>query len=83
MGQGTTFRIYLPRAAETAETEPPARPHVRLTGSETILLVKDEPIVRRLAQAVLQENGYRVLVAAHRPEALRMAREHEGAIHLR
>ncbi len=63
-GEGTTFRIYLPRVLEpltgpvgTSSLQPAAG------GSETILLVEDEPSVRALVRRVLQERGYRVLPA--------------------
>jgi PAS domain S-box-containing protein len=63
-GQGATFKIYLP-SAEQIETD--ARPQFeRLpahTGTETILLVEDEPEVRRIARNILESNGYIVLEA--------------------
>ena len=74
LAHGTTFKVYLPRAEgapealETRPTGPPTR------GSETILLVEDEPEVRELAQEVLAELGYRVLGAADGEEALSHAR---------
>ena len=71
-GQGTTFRIYLPRVAEerpaaVAET-PAARPSS--SGTETILLVEDEPAVRSFARRTLEEQGYIVLEAASGADAL-------------
>jgi len=80
---GTTFKIYLPRVEgqpAAAEREPPALERPR--GSETILLVEDEAMVRRLARTVLQESGYRVLEAANGPEALSTAKQHQGSIDL-
>jgi two-component system CheB/CheR fusion protein len=83
LGQGTTFRIYLPRVeAEPTPTEVRAASTPRPRGTETVLLVEDEPLVRRLAATVLEENGYHVLEASGGPEALRLASEHGGFIHL-
>ncbi len=82
-GEGTTFRIYLPCLADVAETaEPPKPPMPKATGSETILLVDDEPLVRGLARDVLAPLGYNLLDAAGGPEALRICGTHPGPIHL-
>jgi two-component system, cell cycle sensor histidine kinase and response regulator CckA len=82
-GCGTTFKTYLPVAADHAPAEPPAGapanpPH----GFETILLVEDELAVRDLAREFLEQAGYRVLEAAGGAEALEIARSHSGQIHL-
>jgi signal transduction histidine kinase len=71
LAQGTTMRVYLPRAEGTAEPrawhdDAPGRPR----GTETVLLVEDEPAVRELATRVLRAQGYRVLDAAGGAEAL-------------
>jgi CheY-like chemotaxis protein len=82
-GQGTTFKIYLPRvdaAVEPAPPRPVATPS--LAGSETVLLVEDEEQVRVLTRRLLQARGYRVLTTASGPEALRVAEQHVGPIHL-
>jgi PAS domain S-box-containing protein len=83
-GRGTTFRIYLPRTEEEADTL-----HEREEtdffpkGSETVLLVEDDELVRDLANRLLTQQGYRVLKAANGQEALLVAREHVGeTIHL-
>jgi two-component system, cell cycle sensor histidine kinase and response regulator CckA len=82
-GEGTTFRIYLPCLADVVETaEPPKPPMPKPTGSETILLVDDEPLVRGLARDVLAPLGYHLLDAAGGPEALRICAAHRGPIHL-
>jgi two-component system, cell cycle sensor histidine kinase and response regulator CckA len=81
-GVGTTFKIYLPRAATSAFSIPPTPVGVLPRGVETILLVEDEALVRDLASRVLHEQGYTVLVANNGWEALRLAREHIGVIHL-
>jgi len=83
-GHGTTFNIYLPRAEATADSPAPTTtaPEVS-TGTETILLVEDEPAVRALAARVLRAQGYHVLEAADGVEALRVAKEFMGpTIHL-
>jgi PAS domain S-box-containing protein len=82
-GRGTTFRIYLPRAVDTPEvqTQTESAPTV-VHGTETILLVEDEPTVRALAARVLRAQGYRVLEAANGYEALRLVQEYIEPIHL-
>jgi signal transduction histidine kinase len=83
-GLGTTFKIYLPRIEEGTESLRPAAVSTKpLGGSETILLVEDEEMVRKLACTVLEKNGYRVLEAPNGEEALRIAQEHSAKqIHL-
>jgi two-component system, cell cycle sensor histidine kinase and response regulator CckA len=70
-GYGTTFKIYLPRASEPAESReaPASSPGLR-GGTETILVVEDEDVVRALACRGLREQGYTVLEARHGQEAL-------------
>jgi CheY-like chemotaxis protein len=80
VGQGTTFKIYFPRVAQpaTAAAAPkPAGPLPR--GTETLLVVEDEPSLRQLARSVLEAQGYTVLTAANGQEGLRVVREHQGA----
>jgi PAS domain S-box-containing protein len=79
IGKGTTFKIYLPRierpldvAARPIQTGPLPR------GTETLLIVEDEPSVRHLAAGVLEAQGYNVLRANNGQDALRVAREHKG-----
>jgi two-component system cell cycle sensor histidine kinase/response regulator CckA len=82
-GEGSTFAIHLPRyvaATEVLEREggpaPPAR------GRETILLVEDEPAILKLTARMLESRGYTVVVAGGPGEAIRLARERPGEIHL-
>jgi len=83
VGRGATFRIYLPRAARAAEQAPAsAVPHGAPRGSETILVVEDEPALRTLARRVLRSYGYAVLEAADGVEALAVVERHGGPIHL-
>jgi len=82
-GQGTTFTIYLPRhrAKEAPLPDKEAiRPAAR--GHETILLVEDEPAILRMTTMILERTGYKVLAAGTPGEAIALAREHAGDIHL-
>ncbi len=81
-GRGTTFRIYLPRAAGEVDSDEAARIELVSRGWETILLVEDDESVRELNGDVLRENGYLVLDARHAGEALVVAERHPGPIHL-
>jgi CheY-like chemotaxis protein len=82
-GKGATFRVYLPRITRTGEPETPAAaPEGPERGSETVLVVEDENTVRLVAVGSLRKAGYHVLEAADGDEALRVASEHEGPIHL-
>jgi two-component system, cell cycle sensor histidine kinase and response regulator CckA len=81
-GQGTTFKIYLPRTDQTIEIDAATTSRAPLTGSETILLVEDEEAVRLLSRALLERQGYRVLEARDAEEALRVAAAEPGVIEL-
>ena len=82
-GMGTTFKIYLPRVAETAEPLPaPAVASKKLGGTETILLVEDEEGVRGLTRQLLERHGYTVLEAEHGRDALLLCERYSGPIHL-
>ncbi|MBI4167188.1 MAG: CHASE3 domain-containing protein [Acidobacteria bacterium] len=83
LGRGATFKIYLPRVEEAADPRAPRETLDSLPAvSGTILLVEDEPGVRRLARRVLESRGYTVLEAGRGDEALQVSERHEGAIHL-
>ena len=80
IGQGTTFKIYLPRVDDTAEPLTKGVEHsVAPIGSETVLLVEDEPLVRELTSKLLHEQGYTVLAAANGEEALCILQGSTGA----
>ena len=82
-GIGTTFRVYLPRHFEAAESlEQGAAPDAMPRGSETILLVEDEEGVRKLAHDALARQGYTVLECSGGAEALDQCARHRGAIDL-
>jgi two-component system cell cycle sensor histidine kinase/response regulator CckA len=73
MGLGTTFKVYLPRAAAEAEVVVNAPAQVAaVTATEMVLLVEDEPAVRKLLKRLLDRSGYRVLEAANGDEAERL-----------
>jgi CheY-like chemotaxis protein len=83
VGQGSTFTIFIPRA-ESAVTPlgPEEDAKELLAGTETILLVEDDPLVRRLSVEVLSQQGYAVLEASDGVEALQLAQDHRCGIHL-
>jgi DNA-binding response OmpR family regulator len=81
-GQGTAFKIYLPRIEEPATAVAAREAPVLARGSETILLVEDEASLRGIARELLQEYGYRVIEAAGPDQAIAAARAHAGTIHL-
>jgi len=82
-GKGTTVKIYLPRVDEVAEEY---KRTVALTdlppGNETILLVEDDEMVRRLTRDVLTTSGYLVLEAASGSAAQIICEHHKDVIHL-
>ena len=82
VGKGTTFKVYLPPASEAAAPQRPELAPSMLQGTETVLLVEDEEYVRSLVRKSLQSKGYTVLEARNGEDALRVAREHAGPIHL-
>ncbi|MGC2390327.1 MAG: response regulator, partial [Candidatus Acidiferrum sp.] len=82
-GKGTTFKVYLPRVTDQAESQLQA---VEVPGagkgSETILLVEDEEAVRELASRILSAKGYSVVAAKSTHEAEQFIAKHPGRIHL-
>ncbi len=82
-GAGATFTIYLPRyiaKAEQISKEGRMAPAAR--GQEAILLVEDEPAILKLTTRMLESQGYTVLAASTPGEAIRLARERAGDLHL-
>ncbi len=80
VGHGTTFKVYLPRVREALSVPEPKPATVRATGNETLLLVEDDELVRRIAVRILTSHGYRVHAAADGAEALRRFGELEGRV---
>ncbi len=82
-GEGTTFRIYLPRHLARVEEHPRAPASTPASrGQETILLVEDELSILNMTRLMLEKLGYTVLPAKTPGEAMHLAREHSGRIHL-
>ena len=82
-GDGSTFKVYLPRAEETAsEYAVDLEPEFSKGGTETVLVVEDEGAILKLTRESLEQLGYTVLTAGSPEEAIRKSDEHAGAIHL-
>jgi CheY-like chemotaxis protein len=91
VGQGTTFKIYLPRTPASKFEALPGADHLeaellsfqdRRRGTETVLLVEDDAPIKDLAKRVLESYGYRVLAAGDGLQALQIGERYEGPIHL-
>jgi PAS domain S-box-containing protein len=83
MGQGTTFKVYLPQVmSEADKTAPEKAVAGPAPGTETILLVEDEESVRELVSEYLKARGYRILEASDGVQALDLAAKHAGPIQL-
>jgi CheY-like chemotaxis protein len=80
--RGTTFTVYLPRCEDAPDRIEAPTVYTDLRGSETVVLVEDEEIVRRLMVRYLEEHGYPVIPADSAVDALRAVRRHEGPIDL-
>jgi PAS domain S-box-containing protein len=81
-GVGTTMKIYLPRSGEAGEEAVRSRKRIPGHGVETILLVEDEPAVRRVTARMLEMLGYRVVSTASGKEALRVIEDSREPFHL-
>ena len=81
-GRGTTFKIYLPLVARAATVFGASSAEEAPRGTETVLLVEDDDIVRDLAGEILRVNGYTVLAAPHGGEAIVLCERHPGAVDL-
>jgi PAS domain S-box-containing protein len=82
-GRGSTFTIYFPRVPdEQISGDDPTLVRGIHGGTETVLLVEDEPAIRALAGDILRRSGYKVLEARHGVEALLTGSQYLGAIHL-
>ena len=82
-GGGTTFKVYLPRAARSAQARAAAPPGPRAAGgTEAVLVAEDDRAVREVVAETLSARGYRVLRAADGQSALELARGAEGRLDL-
>lgn len=83
-GLGTTFTIYFPRVPDRAPSGSGLSTQSAMahSGTETLLLVEDEPAIRALTGDILRRTGYKVLEARHGVEALLTGSQYLGTIHL-
>lgn len=82
-GAGTTFKVYFPASDKAIEAAPDRGPEKSIRGgSETILVVEDEPVLRELARMILKDYKYHVLEASTGHEALQVWENHKGRIDL-
>jgi CheY-like chemotaxis protein len=79
IGKGTTFKIYLPLVEQSAEVAArPVQTAQSADGTETLMVVEDDPSLRHLAREILKARGYQVLTAVNGQDALQVARNHQG-----
>jgi two-component system cell cycle sensor histidine kinase/response regulator CckA len=82
-GEGSVFKVYLPEAIMGMTAEPASeRPEASAGGTETILVIEDEDIVRNLASRGLRDHGYVVVEARNGAQALQYVRQHPGTVDL-
>ena len=79
-GRGTTFKVYLPRVRAALSVQAARAPAATPSGHETLLLVEDDELVRRIAARILTGNGYRVVLAVDGAEAIERFDELDGNI---
>ena len=84
LGHGTTVEIYLPRVEGPEEPAAASSPgtDAQQRGFETILVVEDEELVRRMIRRVLERYGYRIFEARDGAEAMAIAQRHQGDLDL-
>jgi two-component system cell cycle sensor histidine kinase/response regulator CckA len=81
-GEGTSFRLYFPRAEDDVKTVEQPEDARSSRGTETLLLVEDEEQILNIGQHILEQQGYMVLAAQAPEEAIALAARHQGTIHL-
>jgi nitrogen-specific signal transduction histidine kinase/CheY-like chemotaxis protein len=81
VGKGTTFKIYLPVAGEKTAAQPEIEQRCMTGGKETLIVVDDDPSIRKLIKDILQPLGYRLFFAGDGDEALKIVRR-EGTVDL-
>jgi PAS domain S-box-containing protein len=82
---GTTFELYFPAFITTksiGDSNHPKSKTPAIRGHETILLVEDEPTILKITKLMLEQQGYTIKAALTPTEAIRIATEHAGTIHL-
>jgi signal transduction histidine kinase/ActR/RegA family two-component response regulator len=82
VGVGTTFKIYFPRVDVSPVPEQSGARNLAVGGDETILVVEDQKAVRSFTKAALRQHGYHVIDASSGDEAISLAQQHSGRIHL-
>jgi PAS domain S-box-containing protein len=82
LGNGTTFKIYLPQVEDAEPERPQLISADPVRGTETVLLVEDSAAVRSIARQILERNGYTVLEAPNGKAALDIGRKRTSRIHL-
>ena len=83
VGHGSVFKIYLPAAERSVSDEPSVEPNrIPVGGTETILVIEDEDMVRHLACRGLKDHGYSVIEAQNGVQALEYIEHHPGTIDL-
>ena len=82
VGRGTSFSVLLPRSTDSPDLLHQERNVALLQGSETILVVEDDPAVSRMTAKILSGGGYTVLTASNGEEAVRLAGRYDAPIHL-
>jgi two-component system, cell cycle sensor histidine kinase and response regulator CckA len=84
LGEGSVFKVYLPEATIPSDADAPATlcATASVAGSETILVIEDEDIVRNLACRGLRDHGYNVVEARNGAQGLRYIRENPGVVDL-
>jgi hypothetical protein len=82
-GNGTTFRIYLPRyTGQAVDLKLVRTAEIPQSSGETVLVVEDEPAILAVIKIMLEELGYLVLAAGTPGEAIGLSEEHAGETHL-
>src|SRR6266851_5650944 len=82
IGQGSVFKVYLPRVGQSAQSPKREAEEEICNGSETILLAEDSDPLRAMAREYLESVGYTVLEAVSGKDALQRAKEFDGTIHV-
>jgi len=83
VGRGSSFKVYLPRVDQLPYAAAPVAPRpATARGSETVLVVEDDPAVLSLSSRALEAEGYTILCASDGADALRIVERYGGEIHL-